>query len=472
LAAFPVTSDFFSFRYGLLMAEHTYNNGQPYRAARGRLAATPSIEQRMATCHPIIQGRPSAEQFIQAVRRELKIRCYRPRTIKSYSSCLRGFLSWFGRRPNLVSRESVREFLELLVDGGAQPSTLAVTLSAIRTAFDKFCGRDVTLGLATPRKSKRLPVVPSRQEVLRLLDAAITTRDKLLIGLMYATGLRVSEVSKLEWRSVDFDRNLIWVRDGKGCKDRIVCLPKSYKKLLFYQAELAGFKGYLFPGSSRATSNGPGSRYISPRTVQRIVRTTVEGAGIAKRITPHSLRHAFATHLLENGTDIRFIQKLLGHKNLETTTIYTHVSKPRQAAVSSPLDSLTSDVAAERVCLHQQEKPVGVGFETGGQQSAIGRFQIHLCLGKDGSANATLDVHCGDRIYSLPGIWLEMDPTGWVRIEMPILDGWLHKIGVEPRLLERIQSSDFFELLRENLVSRFIAATRLDRNAPLLKVSA
>ena len=214
------------------MPIHTYNNGQPYLAARGRKSCKPMVDDRRSTCHPIVRGRPTTEEFLRLVERELKIRAYRVTTIRTYISNVRNFLRWFGRQPHLVRAESVRRFLETLVDGGAKSPTLAGYVAAIRTSFDKFCGRDVTLGLATPRRAKKLPVVPSRQEVMRMLEAAQSLRDKLLIGLMYATGFRVSEISKLKWTDFDFDRDMIYVRNGKGAVDRIVFLPQSYRSLL------------------------------------------------------------------------------------------------------------------------------------------------------------------------------------------------------------------------------------------------
>jgi site-specific recombinase XerD len=187
----------------------TYNNGQPYRPARGRFAPREPVEDQLPASHAVIdlsREEPSAMRFLQVTVRELKIRCYQPKTIKAYRNRIRNLLRWFGGPPHLITREDVRCYLEVLVDGGAGSSWLSTTLSAIRTLFDKFCGQSITLGLVTPRRGKKLPVVLSRQEVIRLLEAAVSLRDKLLLGLMYATGVRVSEVVRLRWRDFDFDR--------------------------------------------------------------------------------------------------------------------------------------------------------------------------------------------------------------------------------------------------------------------------
>ena len=187
----------------------TYNNGQPYIPARGRYAPRERVEDHFSCAHPVIRlpaERPSASRFLQVMVREYKIRCYRQSTIKSYRNTIRRFLRWFGAPPHRVTREDVRNYLEMLVDGGADSSQISTNLSAIRNAFDKMCGGSVTLGLVSPRRAKKLPVVLSRPEVIRLLEAAVSLRDKLALGLMYATGVRVSEVVRLRWRDFDFDR--------------------------------------------------------------------------------------------------------------------------------------------------------------------------------------------------------------------------------------------------------------------------
>lgn len=212
----------------------TYNNGKPYRPARGRYAPRASVEDHLAPARAVVQldrQCPTAVLFIRQIVRELKIRCYKRKTIKTYHNVLAGFLRWFGNQPHLVTQEDVRCFLEVLVDGGASSSWVSIHLSAIRTAFDKMCGRSITLGLETPRRPKRLPVVLSAREVKRLLEAAPSMRDKLLLGLMYATGVRVSEVVRLKWRDVDFDRQCINVWQGKGW------LPGRRKKCPQIQAK-------------------------------------------------------------------------------------------------------------------------------------------------------------------------------------------------------------------------------------------
>lgn len=175
----------------------TYCSGKPYAPARGRYAPRIGVEDRLRATAPVVEGCPTAGEFLRMIVRELKIRFYQAKTIKNYRNALRSFLHWYGGPPHRMTREDVREFLLYLVDAGVGSSWVSMHLSAIRTAFDKMCHRQVTLGLATPRRPKRLPVVLSVEEVQRLLEATPTLRDKLLLGLMYATGMRVSEVVRL-----------------------------------------------------------------------------------------------------------------------------------------------------------------------------------------------------------------------------------------------------------------------------------
>ena len=262
-----------------------------------------------------------------------------------------------------------------MVDAGAAAGTVANHLAAIRTTFDKFCLRQVTLGLIVPRRAKKLPVILSSQEVVTILQAAPSLRDKLILGLMYATGMRVSEVVRVKWKDVDFDRRLINVWQGKGRTDRQVMLPQCYESLLRELGRGFGGDDYLFPGERRG-------RYLSPRTAQRIMERAVRIAGIKKRATPHSLRHAFATHSFEDGCDIRRIQKLLGHVRLETTTIYVKVAQPSDPArMTSPLDKLYHVPPAP---------PPRVG------PSPVGRLRLHFQPQPDDqgrrSAKVTIEI--------------------------------------------------------------------------------
>ena len=259
----------------------TYNNGQPYVPARGRYAPRERVEDYLAPSHAVIdlpRQKPTAAEFVRVIVREMKIRFYSQKTIKTYRNDLARMLRWFGNPPHLLTREDVRCYLEFLVDAGASVSQVGNHLSAIRAAFDKMCGYAVTLGLQSPRRGKRLPVVLSAEEVTRLLQAAPSLRDKLLIGLMYATGMRVSEVCRLKWRDLDFDRRVVNIWEGKGRTDRQVMLPVSFEPLLRELSKTFQPGDYLFPGERSG-------RHLSPRSAERAMERAVKIAGIGKRCT-------------------------------------------------------------------------------------------------------------------------------------------------------------------------------------------
>ena len=420
---------------------NTYNDGRPYTPARGRYARRDRVEDYACSVHPVVEGFPTAGEFQRMIVRELKIRCYSPKTLKTYKNALCAFLRWFGAKPHKVSREDVRNYLELLGDGGASSSWISVQLSVIRTVFDKMCGRRVTLGLMTPRRPKRLPVVPSRQEVVRILKAAISLRDKLLIGLMYAAGLRVSEVVRLCWRDLDFDRRVINVWQGKGRTDRLVTLPVSFEPLLRELAKNAESGDFLFPGDRKG-------RYIAPRTAQRAVQRAVRLAGVGKRITPHSFRHGFACHLLENDTDIRFIQQLLGHVRLETTRIYTKVAVLKDKPVVSPLDRL----------LLKDEPP-----SSSEPKAPVGRMRLEMQLRPPlathvPTADVTIVIVNEQQPIRLTGVVVQESRPGWVTLEVPPTEAWEEGLsGLSAQQRQRIESPEFYETLQRHIGHRFLA---------------
>ena len=184
----------------------------------------------------------------------------------------------------------VRSYLEYLADSDQGNARLCQHLAAIRTVFDKFCFLDITLGLVTPIRARKLPVVLSEEEVSRLISAATSRRDKLLLGMMYATGVRVGEVVRLRWRDIDLDRNEISIWQGKGAADRRVMLPESYRVLFASCKRRHQGDAFLFPSPEAARGSAPEGRHLSPRTVQRVIKTTLEIAGIQKRATSPQFR--------------------------------------------------------------------------------------------------------------------------------------------------------------------------------------
>ena len=445
---------------------HTYNNGSPYRSAAGRGLAREAVHRHRFSGHPIVQGFPSGAEFIKAVNRELKIRAYRRNTRTSYISNLTKFLRWFGGAPHQVVIEDVRNFLEVLVDGGASSSTLSGHLSSIRTAFDKLCGRDVTLGLATPRRQKRQPVILSAAEVQRIIAAAPRINIKLAIGIMYAAGLRNGELCRLRVRDLDFDRRTIRVYQGKGQTDRTVLLPRTFEATLRELCSDRQGTDYLFPSGRRSRSSRAAGRHMSPRTLQRWVVLSVDLAGLKKRVTPHSFRHAFATHLLENGTDIRYIQKLLGHARLETTTIYTRVAQVRSERIVSPLDQLPNN--QKRRPSARVDSAGDSGSESAGDwagesasdssnqpQRSVGtlRFDLKRIPGRSA---VTVQLHImGARKTVLAGIEAFQNDQNWIEIRLPASNQWRSAIESLPsQQRARIQSPEFYELIRREISKR------------------
>lgn len=433
----------------------TYQDGTPYKPAIGRGAPREAIVDAYKPAHPLIvlpEAQPSADVFMREVLRELKIRFYTQKSRNAYRLALQGFLRRLDKPPHEATRDDVRDYLELLVDAGLSASIVALTLSALRTCFDKLCGADITLGLVTPRRPKRLPVVLTEKEVIQLLKAARSVRDKLVLGLMYATGVRVSEVVKLRWRDVDLGRGTMLVADGKGRRARQVTLPRSLDELLGRLAMTATSDEYLFPSSAQ-------NRHIAVRTVQRAMERAVALAQLNKQASCHSLRHSFATHLLENGTDIRFIQKLLGHAKIETTTLYTKVAVLRSERVRSPLDLLESHGSAGALPPAPTSRAAAFPPPVRVSARAVGRLLVEMQLDPDEivpTARVALLVQ-GNSSARLAGIVLRESRPGWIALDLPPLDDWAQALrAVSPEQRERLLSPRFYEYLRMALGRKFI----------------
>lgn len=349
-----------------------------------------------------------------------------------------------------MGREDVRE---LMVVGGASFSHVGVALSAIRTAFDKMCLRQITLGLVMPRKGKKLPVVLNKTETRMLLEAARTLRDKLLLSVLYGTGMRVSEVSRMRWADIDFERRVIRVTLGKGRKDRDVLLPDYLVPLLRSAAAVFGSAGSSSVAADDfvfvAEGQRKDGRHLSSRTIERVVSRAVDLAGLSKRATPHSLRHSFATHLLESGTDIRFIQALLGHANLETTTIYTKVSVLKQTSIASPLDQLQGTTASPSPSSSSPASKPTVA-------NPVGRLRVEMQpIESDGEqrvAEASITI-LNEPAVRLAGIIVREARPGWV----PTEDAWSESLAwLSAPQRARVTSPEFYEMLRRVLGQKFM----------------
>jgi integrase/recombinase XerD len=265
---------------------------------------------------------------------ELKLRGFSPRTVKTYNFFLKKFIEFAKKPAEEVTSDDARAFLAFLVDD-ANPNKLAIrsmTLakSALKFLFEEVLHKPVDLpkNIKVPKK---LPTALSKDEISALLNAADNPKHKLLLGLMYSAGLRVSEATNLKVRDLELNEGIAWVRSGKGSKDRFFNIASDLKPTLEKLVKNAKAEDYIFKGQ-----NGP----LTPRAIQMAMQKIAQKAGIKKEISPHSLRHSFATHQLEKGVDIRKIQEQLGHENLATTQIYTRVSTTELKKIKSPLDDL------------------------------------------------------------------------------------------------------------------------------------
>jgi integrase/recombinase XerD len=265
---------------------------------------------------------------------DMTVRNLSSATQRSYVHAVSKFSRFFGRSPDRLGIEDVRTFQVYLVAEGISWPALNQTVCALRF----FCG--VTLGqpdlperIAYARQPQKLPVVLSPEEVLRFLQAVPELKYRMALTTAYATGLRALEVTRLKVGDIDSSRNVIRVEHGKGGKDRYVMLSAHLLSLLRAYWPIVRSKSWLFPGRDK-------SRPIQPETLYTACRLACAGARLDKRVTMHTLRHSFATHLLEGGVDIRIIQVLLGHSDLSTTARYAQVATGTIGRTASPFDSL------------------------------------------------------------------------------------------------------------------------------------
>ena len=271
----------------------------------------------------------------QRMLEDLQIRHYSPITIRQYLRSVAEFARHFGKPPDQLGAEHIRRYqLFLIKDKQVSQSTYVQMVCALRFLYTHTLCRTISVErIPFPRRQRKLPQILSRGEVQRLLQSARTLRHRVLLATLYGAGLRVSEVIQLKAGDIDARRSVLWIRQGKGNKDRQTLLSPKLLDLLraYWRAERP--TTWLFPST---TKNGP----ISPKAVFLACRAAAITAGISKAVHPHSLRHAFATHLLESGTNLRTIQILLGHANLETTARYLQVADLAVRSTPSPLDAL------------------------------------------------------------------------------------------------------------------------------------
>jgi len=263
---------------------------------------------------------------------KLTIKKYSNNTIKSYVSAFEKFINFFpDRGVDEISQSDIRTYLQTLVKKKLSNSSINLAINSIKFYYEIVMGMPHSYyDIERPRKTKQLPTVLSKDEIKKMLKVTTNIKHRCIIGLLYSSGLRRSELINLKVEDIDSSRMSIKVVDAKGNKDRysilsstlLVDLRNYYKN---YRPHI-----YLFEGQTKQKYSGT--------SIGKIVRASAKTAGIKKKVTPHTLRHSFATHLLESGTDIRYIQLLLGHNSTKTTEIYTHVAQNSFKSIINPLD--------------------------------------------------------------------------------------------------------------------------------------
>ncbi len=271
----------------------------------------------------------SASDVLTQTRNELRLRRYSPRTIKSYLANLKEYFSlkhFDFMNPDV---DHIRRFLLEKEEKGYASQTINLYLNAIKFYYYEIAKFDGVIDIHFAKRSKKLPIVLSREEIKRLVAVISNIKHRLLIRLAYGAGLRVSEILSLKVKDIELDRGFIHIKDAKGMKDRVTVLPEKLMYEIRILIEDRDRNEYLIP-SERGGK-------LAARTAGKIFQNAMARADIKKDATFHSLRHSFATHLLEDGTDVRYVQKLLGHSNIRTTQLYTQVTDVTLARIKSPL---------------------------------------------------------------------------------------------------------------------------------------
>ena len=273
-----------------------------------------------------------SQEFLQKLETELKLSRNSQHTIRNYLRANKSLLNSIEKPLEEINENDVNLYLSQNLIKNSSMTTI-LFLSAIKYSFSNLLKKDITLGIKRPKREKRIPSVLSKDEIQSLLNSINNKKSKLMVTLLYTCGFRVSELTNLKVSSLDFGEKVGYVKQGNGRKDRMFNIPENLFEELKLHAETQKALGNEFLFTAK---NGK----IGERNIQKIVSRATKKANIKKNVYPHTLRHSFATHLLENGTDIRIIKELLGHSNISTTQIYVHISSQQLKKIKSPVESL------------------------------------------------------------------------------------------------------------------------------------
>ncbi|MBR9704196.1 tyrosine-type recombinase/integrase [Candidatus Pacearchaeota archaeon] len=269
------------------------------------------------------------DEFLKRLETEIKIAKLSPYTLRNYVEFNKRLFNHSKKIPDDIDINDIKLYLADIMEDKATISNI-LFLSAIKFSFTTILNKDPTQGIKRPKNEKKIPSVLTKEEVKILFNSTQTKKSKLMLMMLYSSGLRVSELVNLKPKDFDFNENIGWVRSGKGKKDRIFVISQKLSNKLKKYLEKKTDWSYVF------SENKP----LTTRNIQKIVSRCTKKAGINKEVTPHTMRHSFATHLLDSGVDIRKIQTLLGHSNISTTMIYTHISSEQLKTIKNPLDNL------------------------------------------------------------------------------------------------------------------------------------
>ena len=268
-------------------------------------------------------------EVVDKLKAELKIRGFSPLTVRNYTFFVEKFLARIEKNPGDINEDDAKLYLSELFDSKSK-NTIMLAAAALKFFYKEVLKKEFE-GVPLPKKEKRLPEVLTKDEVRQLIESTDTVKSRLIVSLLYSTGLRVSELVNLKVSDLNLGDKTGWVRRGKGNKDRLFVMSENLSEELKEYLELKGKENeYVFSKD----------RPLTTRNIQKIIKGARHRAGISKKTTPHTLRHSFATHLLEQGIDIRVIQAMLGHSSLSTTQVYTHISSEQLKKVKNPFDVL------------------------------------------------------------------------------------------------------------------------------------
>lgn len=254
-----------------------------------------------------------------------------PRTITTYQQCVERFFCYCKKEPHFITKKYINDYLDYLIGRKATGNTINVYVNALKFFYQQVLHRRLTVNVKYSKVPKRLLSFLEKEEVINLLNQIQNKKHFVMIALLYGAGLRVSELTHLKVQDLELQNNYGWVRQGKGGKDRPFIIAQNLKPMLQEWINTLSPEDYLFTGVH--------GQYAAS-SIRRILKLAKKKAGISKNVHPHTLRHFFATHLLENGYAITDVQPLLSHSKIETTLVYTHLARPRLLDIKSPLDTL------------------------------------------------------------------------------------------------------------------------------------